>query len=85
MARSRDWHRRALLMERSRDELGHFRPKLPSSLASPRPSLGAPARHARPRNHLGASAPYPWLHSGEPLQLACARALQVVRLHAFAY
>ncbi|MED6163932.1 hypothetical protein PIB30_084872 [Stylosanthes scabra] len=48
---------RAMALARPCGELGHIRPKLPSSMAPLRPPLGAPARPAHLRNGLGASAP----------------------------
>ncbi|MED6131913.1 hypothetical protein PIB30_014359 [Stylosanthes scabra] len=44
-------------LARSRGELGHIRPKLPSCMARSPPPLGASARLAGPRDGLGASAP----------------------------
>ncbi|MED6199026.1 hypothetical protein PIB30_072136 [Stylosanthes scabra] len=43
---------RLMALVRPRGELGHIRPKLPSCMARSRPSLGAPARPACPRDGL---------------------------------
>ncbi|MED6141565.1 hypothetical protein PIB30_104730, partial [Stylosanthes scabra] len=67
-----------MALARPRGELGHIRPKLPSSMAPPRPPLGAPAGPAHSRNGLGVPAPWYLVLSGKVLEGPRARALLMV-------
>ncbi|MED6172243.1 hypothetical protein PIB30_048229 [Stylosanthes scabra] len=79
MARQHASRIHVMALARPRSELSHIRPKLPSCMARSRPPLGVSAQPARPRDVLGASAPWHLVLSERLLEGLRAHALLMAR------